>query len=280
MTKNVGTMVHRDSNNLRGARNYCCTIGQDHGGELWLESPDATEEEINSGNYVWKRDKQGVWVPGQVHSTSKRFLEFDPFCRHCSCGWSGDRWCLTFHSVRGIAQAGPEIKKYLRQCGFPVPRVGHTKDGNVAARPKTPKSTKRSIMNAAGRIGVLMATLMTAATSFLLEHSGPPVENDPIVMMEIGGMEGTLEATDLDKAVIEPIDWQDYLNPETKTNAYHFVTGISPKELRIHLDGMPERVRGNIEELIKCQIERGEEVVLRRGDPTYFLDKFNGPRQV
>ena len=275
VTKNVGTVVHRDSNNLRGARNYCCTIGQDHGGELWLESPDATEEEINSGNYVWKRDKQGVWVPGQVHSTSKRFLEFDPFCRHCSCGWSGDRWCLTFHSVRGIAQAGPEIKKYLRQCGFPAPRVGHTKDGNVAARPKTPKSTKRSIMNAAGRIGVLMATLMTAATSFLLEHSGPPVENDPIVMMEIGGMEGTLEATDLDKAVIEPIDWQDYLNPETKTNAYHFVTGISPKELRIHLDGMPERVRGDIEELIKCQIEGGEEVVLRRGDPTYFLDKFN-----
>ena len=81
--------------------------------------------------------------------------------------------------MRGVAHAGPEIKKYLRQCGFLAPRVGHTKDGDIIARPKTPKSTRKSVMNAAGKIGVLMATLMTAATSFLLEYGGPPAEADP-----------------------------------------------------------------------------------------------------
>ena len=231
-----------------------------------------SEDQANGGDYVWKRDRQGTWLPGRIHPTANTFFDFDPFLKHCSCDWTGERWCIIYHSVRGYAHSGPEMKKYLRQCGFPTPRLGHTKGGGVVARPKTTKSTRKTIMNTAGKIGVLMTTLMAAASSFLLEHQGPPVEHDPIVMMEIGGLEGTIEATDLDKAVIEPIELNDYLDPETRTNAYHFVTGISPKELRVHLEGMPDSVREDVKELIGYQIAGGGEVVLRQGDPSHLIN--------
>ena len=274
VTKNIGTNVHRDSNNLRGSANYCFTTGQQEGGHLWLEAEDVSEDQANGGEYVWKRDRQGTWLPGRIHPTANTFFDFDPFLKHSSCDWTGERWCIIYHSVRGYAHSGPEMKKYLRQCGFPTPRLGHTKGGGVVVRPKTTKSTRKTVMNTAGKIGVLMTTLMAAASSFLLEHQGPPVEHDPIVMMEIGGLEGTIEATDLDKAVIEPIEWNDYLDPETRTNAYHIVTGISPKELRVHLEGMPDSVREDVKELIGYQIAGGGEVVLRQGDPSHLINDF------
>eukprot|EP00439_Symbiodinium_sp_Y106_P039071 s5071_g4.t1 len=51
------------------------------------------------------------------------------------------------------------------------------------------------------------------------------VDYDPIVMLEIGGTEGTAEAVELGKTVIEPITWEDYLSPDTQDNMHHFVIG-------------------------------------------------------
>ncbi|CAE7261007.1 RE2 [Symbiodinium sp. CCMP2592] len=271
ITKNVSCDIHRDSNNLRGSQNYCATFGQRAGGELWLEE-EIDEDGAGDKEIVWKRDRTGSWVPGRHHNTKNDFVAFDPFLRHATKEWQGERWCITYHTVRGASEVGNEIKKFLRRSGFPLPRL--TKPGKTTTRPKPAKSERKSIMNAAGKISVLMATFMAAAASYVSEVQEPKAEYDPIVMMEIGGYEGTYEATALSKMVIEPIMWKDYEDPEVQENAHHFVKGASPKELRIHLDGMPAKVEDAIENLIKDQIHEAGDVVLRGSELRLWETKF------
>ena len=108
-----------------------------------------------------------------------------------------------------------------------------------------------------------MATLLACACSYMSESYKPVIDPDPIVMMEIGGYEGTIEATGLNKTVIEPMQWEDYLNPTTQENAYHFVKAATPKELRVHLGKMPARALDAVRHLIHEQLGAGGEVVLR-----------------
>ncbi|CAE7295005.1 unnamed protein product, partial [Symbiodinium sp. CCMP2592] len=215
VTKNVAIGIHKDSNNLRGSLNYCTTVGQQSGGDLWLEA-DIDEAQARGGDVVWKRDKGG-WLPGRYHRTKETFFAFDPFKKHCSTTWEGTRWCITYHTVRGITEVGSEIKKFLRATGFPVAHHKNYKKESVS-KPPPKKSVRNNIMNSAGKLSVLMATLLAATGTYLNEMIGPPADYDPIVMMELGGYEGTSEAVE---------------------NAYYFVTGASPRELRIHLDEMP-----------------------------------------
>ncbi|CAE7510826.1 GIP [Symbiodinium sp. CCMP2592] len=236
VTKNVAIGIHKDSNNLRGSLNYCATVG-------------------------WKRDKGG-WLPGRYHRTKETFFAFDPFKKHCSTTWEGTRWCITYHTVRGITEVGSEIKKFLRAAGFPVAHHKNYKK-EPASKPPPKKSVRNGIMNSAGKLSVLMATLLAATGTYLNETIGPPADYDPIVMMELGGYEGTSEAVELGKAVIEPLIWTDLLDPKTQENAYYFVTGASPRELRIHPDEMPGALETFVKGLIGEQIREGGEVVLR-----------------
>ncbi|CAE7294300.1 GIP [Symbiodinium sp. CCMP2592] len=246
ITRDLGTELHRDGNNLKGTSNYCATFGQDSGGNLWLEENGLSEGQANGGHVLWKRDKSGAWIPGRTHSTNKAFLEFDPHLRHCSTPWIGQRWCLTYHSVRGIATCGNEIKKFLKNSGFPLPKVSKGPGGETMVKKRAGKSLRNTIMKNAGKISVLMATLMTAALAFSGSLGGDGPDYDPIVMLEIGGTEGTAEAVDLGKAVIEPISWPDYLNPDTQENMYHFVTAEAP-----------------VRSLVRDQLDEGGDVVIK-----------------
>ncbi|CAE6927736.1 unnamed protein product [Symbiodinium sp. CCMP2456] len=263
VTQDAGTEAHRDSNNLKGSSNYCVTFGQDRGGQLWLEAQGVDEAQANGGEVIWKRDKSGSWIPGKTCDNFEKFIELDPHLKHCSSAWKGSRWCLTYHTARGITTCGPEIKKFLRSSNFPLPRCGKSPDGAVYQKKRATKATRNTIMNNTGKISVLMATLIITAFAYLADAWNLGVNYDPIVRIEIGGLEGTLEATELEKAVIEPTAWTNYLNPETQTNAYHFVVGANPKELRTHLDEMPSRAQGPIDALIRQQIDGGGEVMLR-----------------
>ena len=256
LTKNIAIDVHRDSNNLRGSLNHCVTFGQEDGGGLWLEV-DVDEAQAQGKDISWKRDRSG-WIPGRFYNNKDIFVSFDPFKKHCSAPWAGTRWCLTYHTVRGITEVGSEIKKFLKGAGFPIAYHKHYKSQAAgAALPR--KSVRNNIMNAAGKIGVLMTTLLVATGTYLNEVCGPPAEYDPIVMMELGGLEGTEEAVNLGKAVIEPLMWTDLLDNDTQENAYHFVTGASPRELRVHLDEMPKCLEALANDLVKEQIQRPRE---------------------
>eukprot|EP00439_Symbiodinium_sp_Y106_P008563 s13353_g1.t1 len=90
--------------------NYNVTFGQHSGGGLWLEA-DINEEQAKGKDVVWRKDKGGAWIPGHFHSTAKAFYAFNPFQKHASAGWTGTRWSLTYHTVRGADEVGTEIKK-------------------------------------------------------------------------------------------------------------------------------------------------------------------------
>ena len=271
VTRNIGVSVHRDSNNLKDSKNYTVTFGQDAGGDIWMEE-DVDENQVHGKGIVWKRDRTGAWVPGRYYNDKEHFIDFNPFRRHASEEWTGDRWCLTYHTVRGVAKIGGELKKYLGRAGFPVPKVNI--DGKYKeSKSKAKKSTRNGIMNAAGKISVLMATFLTAASSYMSEIQGTVGNNDPVVIMEIGGWEGTTEAVDLSKTVIEPMMWKDFLNPEVQKTAYHFVREAAPRELRVHVDEMPRRAEDVIQDLAREQLHAGGVVVLRgKKGPTVAQD--------
>ncbi|OLP99804.1 hypothetical protein AK812_SmicGene17601 [Symbiodinium microadriaticum] len=271
VTRNIGVSVHRDSNNLKDSKNYTVTFGQDAGGDIWMEE-DVDENQVHGKGIVWKRDRTGAWVPGRYYNDKEHFIDFNPFRRHASEEWTGDRWCLTYHTVRGVAKIGGELKKYLGRAGFPVPKVNI--DGKYKeSKSKAKKSTRNGIMNAAGKISVLMATFLTAASSYMSEIQGTVGNNDPVVIMEIGGWEGTTEAVDLSKTVIEPMMWKDFLNPEVQKTAYHFVREAAPRELRVHVDEMPRRAEDVIQDLVREQLHASGVVVLRgKRGPTVAQD--------
>ncbi|CAE7807531.1 unnamed protein product [Symbiodinium sp. CCMP2456] len=244
VTRNIGVSVHRDSNKLRGSNNYSTAFGHNGGGDVWLEQ-DLTEDQVKGKDIVWKRDRANAWVPGRYYGNKENFIDFDPFRRHASGTWTGSRWCITFHTVRGITEVGDELKKYLRRRGrSPRPSTAT----NRAAPRRGRKSTRNGIMNAAGKISVLMATFLATAATYMSEVQTPAATYDPIVVMEIGGLEGTTEAIELDKV---------------QENAYHFVKGASPRERRIHADEMPERAKDTVRELVREQLDGGGVAVLR-----------------
>ena len=104
LARNAGTQVHHDFHNLKGSRNYTISLGQRAGGQLWLE--DRTVSEGNIGSDIkWRRAGTGHWLPGRLHDTKGRFYEFDPFLKHATEPWTGNRWTLTFHSSRRCPSA-------------------------------------------------------------------------------------------------------------------------------------------------------------------------------
>ncbi|CAE6950397.1 GIP [Symbiodinium sp. CCMP2592] len=257
---NVRAGVHHDYNNLRGTSNYTCSFGQTNGGELWLEDRDLQERDVGGAGVVWKRNPGGAWLPGRMTSTFENFVSFDPQHKHASGDWEGDRWIATFHTTRGILKANKDCTKILRRVGFPVPHLRGIPGEPTSKRPR--KSTRTTLANTAGKLSVLLTTFLAAATSFIAEAL-PVVEADPIVMFEIGGVEGTFEAAELGKAVIEQMPWGNYDEEDRRIDAYHFVVGATPRQLRINLYGMPERHVNSVAALAKAQIETGGEVVFK-----------------
>ncbi|CAE7239059.1 hypothetical protein AK812_SmicGene43427 [Symbiodinium microadriaticum] len=65
VTKNIGVNVHRYSNNHKGSLNCSTTVGQDSGGDLWLEE-DIDEDQVREGHVVWKRDRQDQRAHGYL----------------------------------------------------------------------------------------------------------------------------------------------------------------------------------------------------------------------
>ena len=152
-----------------------------------------------------------------------------------------------------------------QELWVPHAKVQHGKKGATSRRPR--KAVRNSIGNMVGKLNVLFATLLTAASSFLSEAVETHPIHDPIVMFEIGGLDATLEATDLGKAVMEPMSWEEYGNPDYVEKAFHTVRGASPRELRLHLDKAPEGAKDDLKGLIWEQLETGGVVVLQGGRP-------------
>ena len=144
---------------------------------------------------------------------------------------------MLHHTRRGRARRQPgQVPQELR-----IPQSAGKKE-TVSRRPR--KAVRNSIGNMVGKLSVLFTTLRTAASSFLSEAVETRPIYDPIVMFEIGGLDGTVEATDLGKAVIEPMSWEEYTSR----------TATSP-------------ARENLKDLVREQLETGGPWSCRAGAP-------------
>ena len=261
VSHNTATEMHHDFHNLRGSTNYSISLGQTSGGGLWLEDRELEEDAPKVG-VKWRKTGNGQWLPGRVHNTKNEFLAFDPFLKHATEPWKGTRWSITFHTTRNLNKAGDELRKFLKNVGFPLPRKQAGPAGEVTDRKKPKMSTRRSLFNNAAKIGVMMTTLITAASSYMTEHVFTETDPNPVVMFEIGGSDATHDAAALGKDVFEPMTWERYRSPEGKDSAYHIINGGSPKELRVTLDGRPKQCEEALLQLIKTQIGEGGTVVI------------------
>ncbi|CAE7467344.1 RE2 [Symbiodinium sp. CCMP2456] len=270
VSKNVSAGMHRDYNNLKGTANHTCSFGQTAGGNVWLEDKDVQEGDAKMTGLVWRRGAGGAWLPGRFVNTFERMVTFDPHYNHATCDWEGERWSLTYHTTRGVLKAAKECCNTLKRVGFPLPNLRGVQASPSTKRPR--KSVRTSIANTAGKLSVMMTTLLLAVGSYMDDYL-PSVQHDPVVMFEIGGIDATYEAVELNKAVIEPMTWEDFNDPERREDAYHFVYGITPKELRVNLDGMAPERRSDVLELAKVQVDGGGDVVFRGSGSNFFLDE-------
>ena len=273
---NVAAGVHCDYNNSPDSYNHAVRFGQTKGGELWIEEKIEGQEQGLRQDLLWKKDKQGNWIPGTVQSTLGNFKSFKPGLKHAVLPWEGDRWSLVYHTTRSIIKIGKEIRDRLRKTGFPLPRKGRQDQSGERQCEKKPNKRTRNVLAAnASKIGVLFTTLVAAVTSYMCDFGMPEVKPDPIVMFEIGGLDGTSEAVDRGKAVLEPMSWEDYLDPDRRETAYHFVCAASPRELRLHMHDLPSSGREAVIALISRQLDDGGCVVLQGEDLHGIADKFS-----
>ena len=269
VTKGAESKVHHDFHNMAGSSNYCASFGQEYGGELWIAAPGITDEEAEGKDIIWKRTGSGEWLPGRKHETAETFVKFDPGTKHSVLPSGGKGWHIVYYTTRGADGLVKPVAKFLKNCGFPLPRVTAPRRQAAGGRPR--KTVRNSIGNVAGKLSVLFTTLMAAANSFLGESLATRPLHDPIVMFEIGGLDASLEATELGKAIMEPMSWDEYALAENKERAFHTVRAASPRELRIHLYKAPNEALEDVTQLVWEQLEGGGTVVLQGGDPDLVI---------
>ncbi|CAE7407625.1 RE1 [Symbiodinium natans] len=112
--------IHLDPNNDPGSSNFTCSFGDFKGGQLWVELTEDSDPSVSPVR--WKTKRNGQRVPGHLHTTQHRFIQFSPKSFHATDRWSGTRISLTFYSSRLIAQSTEARRECLKKLGFPLPR--------------------------------------------------------------------------------------------------------------------------------------------------------------
>ena len=271
--KGGAVKVHHDYNNAPGSKNYFASFGQSSGGELWLHDREINEEDVArdpEGKIQWRKTGSGDWLPGRLLTSQERFIEFDPHTKHRVTETDGEAWQVIAYSPRGTDKLDNTTEKFLRNCGFPLDHKKRRHEGQATRKPS--KRQRNAITNMVGKLSVLFTTLLVTANSFLHETAHNDVIYDPVVMLEIGGFDATLEATELNKAVMEPLSWEDYLDHGTKDRTLHLVRAITPRQLHLHLGQAPEDALGDLRLLVREQLEGGGAVILQGGKPQWVVE--------
>ena len=115
LLKNVSTDVHVDCHNRKDAKTVSMTFGSFSGGQLWMAS-----ESVISDMCVWKQNKEGNWLKGELIDTYQKPQAFDPHVPHATHEWEGERWCLSVYTVRSASQVDDDTWKALKKLGFPI----------------------------------------------------------------------------------------------------------------------------------------------------------------
>ena len=68
--------IHLDPNNDPGSSNFTCSFGDFKGGQLWVELTEDSDPSVSPVR--WKTKRNGQRVPGHLHTTRHRFIQFSP----------------------------------------------------------------------------------------------------------------------------------------------------------------------------------------------------------
>ncbi|CAE7394818.1 RE1 [Symbiodinium sp. CCMP2592] len=228
--------VHADFNNLKGTLNYITCGGNFAcGGGLWQENGHV------KGNDVML-DPKDREIKGKVQSAYDKVISFAPERLHSAQDWTeGNRWSVTAFSTRGFAGSTQGERRQLRQWGFPLHDLRHlsrdrkmivdhqatkatvsfqdegkdalqpTASSSTSSRPK--RSMRKSLWRNASRASAFLtwslSSLSLACTS-AFPTSGPEPTTPAVALLEIGGIEQTLQATtDFGCFAAEPVLWED-----------------------------------------------------------------------
>ena len=71
---NQPARVHLDPHNCPNSNNFTCSFGPFEGGELWVELTEGCDS--SQFPVRWKTKHNGQRVPGHLHSTMHRFIQF------------------------------------------------------------------------------------------------------------------------------------------------------------------------------------------------------------
>ncbi|CAE7565416.1 RE1 [Symbiodinium sp. CCMP2592] len=231
---NCSPRVHADFNNLRGTLNYITCAGDfTGGGGLWQENGHAKGDDI-------VLDPKGREIKGKVQPTSGTVVSFVPERFHSAQQWTaGDRWSVTAFSTRGFAGSTQGERRQLRFWGFPLHDLRHlSRDrkqivnhlpsqratpppggegtdtttfpstSTTTSRPK--KSMRKSLWRNASRASAFLTWSLSSLSLALASPTQEPLPAPAVALLEIGGIEQTLQATnDFGCYVAEPVPWND-----------------------------------------------------------------------
>ena len=176
VAKGGAAKVHRDYNNESGSMNHFTSFGHSSGGQLWLAEAKIEETQAKDTEIVWKRTRAGDWLPGRLHPSRETFVSFDPHTHHSVDPADAPAWQIVAFTPKGTGGAGKDVKKFLKNCGFPLPNKDSGRTATTSSTSRPCKRQRRSITNTVGKLSVLFTTLLAATSSYLCEASAPIVQ--------------------------------------------------------------------------------------------------------
>ncbi|CAE7480578.1 GIP [Symbiodinium sp. CCMP2592] len=259
ITQNMQTKLHKDVHNLLGSQVLTMSLGEFENGRLWIE--DLPGESQGEATFS---DNKNHNLHGNLIDTKEKPYVFDPKRRHATGAWSGERWCISCFTTRGISDADQGERDALRAMCFPlrgIEKLIAPKPEHYVKADRPVKSVRKGMWKAAKRLVALTTVCSAAASSFTGETLPLPRGKDSVALLEIGGWTKTLEASDYNFLTAEPILPEDLYEDNFLDNLNETIRTLEPGTLWIHGDVVTGCLP-QIGKIASDQVRKGRAVVV------------------
>ena len=255
---NCKPTVHADYNNLKGTLNYLTATGEfSLGGGLWQEGTEISTS-TRPATFVDPKERP---VKGFVSDAKGKVVSFSADKLHSAEPWSGgNRWSITCFTSRGLAGSTQGERRRLRQWGFQLhdlryldrdrkrlvppplqpPRETEQRQPESCSRSCKPRrSTRKGLWRSATRASAFitwsLASITSASAAWTENNVDARSSATSVALLEIGGMEQTLEATSSFECLsAEPLRWEDVPSIDPSTFVMNLLFRWRPSSLWLH----------------------------------------------
>ena len=221
---------HKDAHNLHSSVNWAISFGDFTNGRLWLERNSQTKAG-NDNEITEAILSDGTRAQGYLLDTRRRMTSFSPKTQHGVEQWTGVRCSIVAYTTRRLGEMTRPERDVLRSNGFPLGRSEGSADWEKEHRVRPKKSIRRSLWKGAQRASAMIALSMTAASSYIAECIAHGKSPDQVSLLEVGGVELTCETIEAGFRTIEPLSWNDYLEPQRGLDVHDTLSKLKPQVL-------------------------------------------------